>query len=117
MDDAVSKGRMASGENHGLHKHPERIARGDRSASRLHPDKVARGANHGLVKHPERHWSKLHPDAEYSKGEKNGRAKLTAIQAREIRSDKRPDTTIAKQYNVSPATVWFIKKGLTWKDA
>ncbi len=30
MNDAVHKGRMASGQNHGLRRHPERAARGER---------------------------------------------------------------------------------------
>lgn len=39
--DAVSKGRMASGDDHGLRKHPERIARGERQGSaRLTTDQV-----------------------------------------------------------------------------
>jgi hypothetical protein len=47
-------------------------------------------------------------------GEKNGRSKLTAIQAKEIKDDLRPYREIAKQYNVSHTIVGLIKKGKVW---
>src|SRR3990167_5763706 len=37
LNDAISKGRIARGDLHGLKKHPERIARGAKSSLRLHP--------------------------------------------------------------------------------
>ncbi len=50
MEDAKLRGRMASGENHGLRKHPERAARGDRHSSKTHPERVARGSSVGGAK-------------------------------------------------------------------
>lgn len=52
--DAKAKGRMASGAQHGLRKHPERAARGTRVASaKLTPDDVRaiRAQPHVLLKH------------------------------------------------------------------
>lgn len=50
LDDAVAKGRMASGERHGLHLHPERAATGDRNGSRTHPEKRPRGIGNTMAK-------------------------------------------------------------------
>jgi hypothetical protein len=47
-------------------------------------------------------------------GEKNGRSKLNAIQAQEIKSISKSYREIAKQYNVSHTIVALIKKGKIW---
>lgn len=41
--DARKKGRLATGDRHGLHLHPERAARGDKNGSRLHKERMSRG--------------------------------------------------------------------------
>src|SRR5882672_3294392 len=50
MDDAKAKGRVASGDKHGSHVHPERIAYGDRNGMRKHPEKVLKGSTNGNAK-------------------------------------------------------------------
>ena len=42
MREAVARKRTASGERHGLRKHPERAARGDRNGMRRYPERNAR---------------------------------------------------------------------------
>ena len=49
-----------------------------------------------------------------SKGEKNGRSKLTKEQVLQIRKDKRMGKEIAKDYNVSEATISLIKNNKMW---
>lgn len=53
-----------------------------------------------------------HPRA---KGEKNGNSRLTANQVDAIRSDQRPQRTIASQFGVSQALISKIKRGEMWK--
>lgn len=48
-------------------------------------------------------------------GEKNGCAKLTDIQAKEIKYSKDGRKKLADQYNVSVNTIWVIKTGRKWK--
>ena len=43
MRDAVNRGRMASGDRSPSRMHPERMARGDRNGSRKHPERLCRG--------------------------------------------------------------------------
>lgn len=50
-----------------------------------------------------------------SNGEANGNAKLTEAQVREIRSDPRGSFAVARQYNVTPVTIWSIRTFRTWK--
>ena len=49
-----------------------------------------------------------------AKGEKNGSAKLTKEQVLQIRKDKRMGKEIAKDYNVSEATISLIKNNKMW---
>jgi hypothetical protein len=53
-----------------------------------------------------------HPRAN---GEKNGNSRLTAEQVNAIRSDERPQRTIASQFGVSQALISKIKRGEMWK--
>jgi hypothetical protein len=69
INDAKQKGRLATGDRHGSHTHPESIARGERNGVYTHPEKRIEHSNH-LKKlyreHPERvlrgddcPWTKL----------------------------------------------------------
>mgnify|MGYP002672629053 CR=1 FL=1 len=49
-----------------------------------------------------------------AKGEKNGSAKLTKEQVLQIRNDNRMGKEIAKDFNVSRATISQIKNKITW---
>lgn len=50
-----------------------------------------------------------------SKGEKNGRAKLTEEQIEKILNDRDNNVVIAKKYNVCHQTISLIKRGKIWK--
>ena len=51
-----------------------------------------------------------------AKGEKNGRAKLTGQQVKEMRSNKKDSqTSLAKKYRVSRRTIFKIKNNRTWR--
>ena len=55
-----------------------------------------------------------------SAGSKNGRAKLREADIPVIRGmlrDGKSDKDLARLYNVSPASIWFIRTGQTWKNA
>lgn len=52
-----------------------------------------------------------------SHGEQHFNAKLTEKQARAILSDRRSPYDIAPDYNVSPTTIYDIKRGTTWVRA
>jgi hypothetical protein len=56
-------------------------------------------------------WSKV------CKGEKHGRHKLNELQVKEIKSklNEYSDNELSKQYNVSGASIWYIRKGINWK--
>ena len=93
IQDALTKGRMATGARNGSHTHPESVARGER---------------HGLVLHPERR----------SPGSRNGRAVLTAklvASMRALSSAGRTGRSLAREFNVSESNVRSILKGLTWR--
>lgn len=50
-------------------------------------------------------------------GERNGRARLTAAQVREIIGDHRRQIDIAAEYGIKQAQVSRIKRGQTWAGA
>ena len=53
-----------------------------------------------------------------SPGSRNGRAKLNEASVRDIKkaiSDGETVSSLSLKYDVSPATVYFIKDGVTWK--
>lgn len=50
-------------------------------------------------------------------GELNGQAKLTMEQVTMIRADSRKSPEIAREFNVSSATVRYIKAGKRWRVA
>jgi len=74
---------------------PERLARGNRSGSRMHPESRPRG-------------------------EKNKGAKLTWEVVDEIRLAEKCGVTqraLAARFGVRQSTVWQILRGRTWKDS
>lgn len=50
-----------------------------------------------------------------AKGQNHGQARLSDSEVKEIYKAKGSTRRIAAQYNVSHATVYFIKVGKTWK--
>lgn len=48
-------------------------------------------------------------------GESHRNAKLTRVQADEIRDSVESDATLARRFGVTRPTVWSIKQGQTWK--
>ncbi len=89
--DARTKGRLATGARHGLHKHPEAAARGERHGSATHPERVARG-------------------------ERGGMSKLTNKDVIEIRHSWRQLSRqqLASKYRVSKALICGILRGKRW---
>lgn len=52
------------------------------------------------------------------RGEKHGRSKLTWEQVREIRMRRlESQARLAKEFDVSSGTIWFVLKGLHWKES
>lgn len=78
LQDAMRKGRLASGEKNGAYTHPERRPRGHLNGARLHPERLARGDLHYSRTHPEklargdRCGARLHPETR-ARGEHNGK--------------------------------------------
>jgi hypothetical protein len=92
-EDAVRKGRIATG---------------DRAGARKHPDTLRRGSDH---------WAKRNPHLS-ARGERQGHAKLTEQAVREIRlrsSVGHTNSEIAKDYGVRPGNIWHIVNGLSWR--
>jgi len=94
MQDAKNKGRMATG---------------DRSGARLHPESHIRGDNHP---------SHLHP--ELRQGELNGRAMLTREQVEDIRIRYATGTVsqfvLADEFHVAQTTISAIVRKESWKE-
>ena len=60
------------------------------------------------IDHKRIHGTALH-------GEGIGRAVLTEDLVRMIRADPRPTLTIARDLGVAQATIYYVRKGITWK--
>lgn len=97
-DDMIAKGRQASG---------------DRNGSRLYPERLARGDDNFIAQHPE-----------VIQGERNGMAKLTEAQAREILARYRPYVScrkpsnrreLANEYGVTLQLITALCTGKTWR--
>ena len=86
-----------------------RLATGDRSGARLHPERMTRG---------DAHWSHLHP--ERHRGELNGRARLTREQVEEVRTryaaGNISQLALSLEYNVAQTTISAIVRRQNWKD-
>lgn len=109
VQDKISKGRSnpVTGERHGSHTRPDRVARGERHGSRTKPWRVPRGNRTG---------SHLHPESR-PRGEGNKAAKLTEGQVREIRNRKASGEkmkTICRDFGIHRTTVTRIWRNLTW---
>jgi hypothetical protein len=91
--DAVTRRQFAIGDRHWTRLHPERVLRGERNGIRLHPECV--------------------------QGERNGRARLTTAQVRQIRerlSHGERQTALAAEYGVSKSTISRIARRAGWTD-
>lgn len=90
--DAARKGRMAAG---------------DRSWARQHPEKVIRGVNHSSHLHPERF-----------RGELNGRARMSTGQVEETRTRYAAGNVsqfvLADEYGVAQTTISAIVRRISW---
>lgn len=117
MQDCVKKGRIAKGDTHGAHLHPERTLRGDAHPARLHPERMARGDANGSRLYPERrprgdaHGLRIHPERR-SAGEANGNAWITDAVVREIRAayatGKFMYRPLAAMFGISSSQAWNI---------
>ena len=100
-------GTMPAGDKSWSRLHPERLARGDRNGARLHPESRPRGAGH---------WSHLHPEWQ-PRGVGHGMAKLTEADIVAIRAARAAGEicrTIAERHGVSKSTIHLIDKGKIW---
>jgi hypothetical protein len=88
--DMTQRGRSAAGCKHGLAKHPERRATGERHRSITKPETVKKGEDCNL-------------------------AKLSVAEVVSIRADQRRLRVIANEHNVSEATVSMIRRRITWR--
>ncbi len=92
MEDAVSKGRMASGDRNGSRRYPERLSLGQKRFRREHPEKVARGECVNGCKMRERQ----------------------VIDARRMAKSGVAMNVIAKQLNVNYQTLHSAITGASW---
>jgi hypothetical protein len=110
--------------NHNDMKAKDRSAKGDRSFSRLHPERLARGDRHGARRQPERlargerHGSRTKPDG-IPRGERHGQAKLTVAAVLDIRTRYQPHKVtlaqLASEYGIDFSTVGDIIRRKIWK--
>ena len=109
IQDAVQKGRMASGDSNGSRLYPEKYPRGDDHYSRIHPEKMARGENH---------WTHTHPK-KILRGESCWCAKLTETQVIEIRSRYAKGgvsyNDLGREYGVKGSQIGRIITRVRWK--
>jgi hypothetical protein len=93
IQDAVKKGRMAANDKHYSRLYPEKLARGNRSGRRLHPESYL--------------------------GERNSRSKLAEEQVKEIRAlYAMGDISIRKLatiYDMSKSSIWSVLVHKGWK--
>ena len=86
-----------------------RLATGDRSGARLHPERMTRG---------DAHWSHLHPECR--RGELNGRARLTREQVEEVRARYADGSisqlALSQEYRVAQTTISAIVRKQNWKE-
>jgi hypothetical protein len=92
--DASAKGRLACGDRSGARLHPERLARGDANGSRLHPERLRRGSM-------------------------AARSRLSEEQVRSIRERHAAGGVsmrgLAREYGVSHPAVAAILHGRSWR--
>ena len=94
MQDAMNKGRLATGHRNGRHTHPECTATGDRNGRRTYPELTARG-------------------------ERNGKALLTEAKVRAIRSSyllgSASRAALARLYGITWCAINSVLGGRTWR--
>lgn len=90
--DSVRKGRWATGDRSGARTHPERLVRGNK------------------------HWSHLHPECR--QGERNGRSVLSREQVAEIRAryalGSISQLALSEEYKVAQTTISAIVRCKNW---
>lgn len=91
--DMKRKGRCATGDKNGSHRHPEKRARGNRNGARLYPERLSRGTA--------RYNAKLTPDA-------------VAEIRQSIQSKTSTHRVLARQYGVSPSAISAVANGRNW---
>lgn len=94
-----------------LNNHPSNLEWCTPREDRIHAVK------HGLAATGLRHGAYAKPESRRT-GEKNGRAKLTesdVVRIRAMIAAGLGNKEIAGQFNVSDATIWWLKKKGTWK--
>jgi hypothetical protein len=85
-----------------------RLATGDRSGSRVHPERIPRGDSHYARRQPER----------LARGESVNTAKLTPDKVREIRrlhSDGVSIRALAAAHSLAPISIRRIVQRLNWR--
>lgn len=92
--DCIAKGRMrvASGEEHGLRKHPDRRARGADHGSQTQPDRIPRGERHGNAKLSD----------------------AIVIAIRQAHAQGVPQNELAKTYQLSGAAISLVVRRKRW---
>ena len=93
MQDAVSKGRMATGQDHGMNTHPESRLTGDRNGTHTKPHRVARGEQHGSAK----------------------LSQSDIVDIRRLAESGTSNKEIAMRYNICPQHAWRIVTKRRWK--
>jgi hypothetical protein len=87
-----------------------RTASGDANASRLYPEKRPRGENH---------WAYLQPHKK-PVGERNGRAKITRLQAGQLKdlwaTGKYTKVQLGKMFNITDVQAGKIIRSEAWKE-
>jgi hypothetical protein len=109
MNDASSKGRLPTGENHHWNKKPWLLKRGKDHWSNYLPHRIARGKRSGAYTHPEK----------INKGEAVGTHKLKEEEVLSIRSIYASGgismKALARRFNVVVGNICFIIHRKTWK--
>jgi len=110
MQDAVKKGRMATGINSGNYTHPERRPRGKRHGRYTQPHRTARGLRSGRYTHPERN----------ARGERVGTAKMTWEKVGRLRAMVHGGISVsaaANHFGVCYSTARRIVCGDNWDES